>query len=338
MRIVLITTLTALALAGIVVSCSAGVRPTPTEFATPTLPPSPTLTIRAPVASATPYPTRILTPTPPGYPLTVTVRAGWPLTGTAEAALPPTTIVYPLTATASAGYSLTATARPTPIVHPTIRPFLTPTTTMALPTIELPSPESVIDGTTAKVRVPEPTSITSDSRCLVGLEPLAEDILQTIENARYLAQTFFKAWGSQDMVTWRGGTEELDEFVGEIMEQVLIQIADVEAEGQEEVWAQAVRELDLKIAGMWRDLGNGRAQPVAQLFIALADAQALDLGCQFGDFDCSNRQAVARGQTMARAATDLADAGEGCMGFYGLTAWFRNIADVNLALVSEFAE
>lgn len=129
-------------------------------------------------------------------------------------------------------------------------------------------------------------------------------------------------------MTWKGGNDELDEFVGEIIEQVLIQIADAEAEGQEEVWAQAVRELDLNIAGMWRDLSNGRAQPVAQLFIALADAQALD-------FDCSNRQAVARGHTMARAATDLADAGEDCMGFYGLTAWFRNIADVDLALVSE---
>lgn len=119
------------------------------------------------------------------------------LTGTAEAALSPITIAYPLAATARAGYSLTATARPTPVVRPTIRPFLTTKTTTALPTVELPSPESVIDETTAKVRVPEPTSIASDSRCLVGLEPSTEDILQTNDNARYLAQTFLKRGGAK---------------------------------------------------------------------------------------------------------------------------------------------
>ena len=95
MRIILITSLTALALAGIVASCRAEVL-VPTELATPTSIPSPTLTIRELVASAPPYPTRIPTPTPPGYPLTVTVRAGWPLTETAEAA------VWPLTETAEA--------------------------------------------------------------------------------------------------------------------------------------------------------------------------------------------------------------------------------------------
>ena len=91
MRFMLITSLIALALAGIVVSCSAEVQPTPapTHTPTPTLLETYTQTEEEiqqgwERSRKTPFPTRIPTPTPPGYPLTVTVRAGYSLTGTAE--------------------------------------------------------------------------------------------------------------------------------------------------------------------------------------------------------------------------------------------------------------
>ncbi len=91
MRFMLITSLIALAPAGIVVSCSAEVQPTPTELATPTptepatptLNPNPTLTLREkwalitpyPTAMHTPSPTRTTTPTPDPSFLTATVEA-----------------------------------------------------------------------------------------------------------------------------------------------------------------------------------------------------------------------------------------------------------------------
>ena len=385
MRIILITTLTALALAGIVVSCSAG--PTPTELATPTLNPNPTLTFRAPVASATPYPTRIITPTPPGYPLTVTVRAGWPLTGTAEAMLPPVS----LTATARAGYSLTATARPTPflvipspivirvptvefvvpkftfavptIVIPTIPPPLdidvVPKFTFTVPTIVIPTipppldidldailatstarltatPESVLVEATGTVRVTEPTVVTSDRRCLAGIEPLAMDIWQTIDDGRYLTQTYIEAWET-DEGTWGGENPELDEF----LEGMMSNLADVIADGQEDAWTQGVQELYLKIAGMWQDLSEGQSEPVAQLLVAMADAwvaSALPIDCGFGDYECMIRRIMTEAESMAKAYRDLAAAGEDCPGFAALSERLRNLADISLSTASEFAE
>ena len=396
MRIILITTLTALALAGIVVSCSAG--STPTELATATLPPSPTLTTRAPAASATPYPTRIPTPTPPGYPLTVTVRAGWPLTGTAEAALPPVS----LTATATARYSLTATARPTPFLLipspvvlrvPTVE-FIVPTFTIAVPTIVVPTistaletfdsgaleitvadlwfdsgalettvanlltvtampdhdydldailatatarrtatPESVTIEATASVRVAEPTVVTSDRRCLAGIEPLAVDIWQTLDDARYLSQTFFEAWGA-DEGTWGGENPEVDEFV----EGMLSDLVDAFADGQEDAWLLAVQGLNVKIAGMWRDLGEGQPEPVAKLLVSIADAHPLLVNCEFGDDECVTRQTITDAKAMAAAFLDLAAAGEDCLGFAPLSERLRNLADIRLSLAFELTE
>ena len=188
---------------------------------------------------------------------------------------------------------------------------------------------------TATAQFPEPTVVTSDGRCLAGIEPLVGEIRQVIDDSRYLAQTFFEAWGSQGRGSWGGGNQELDELVEQALELVLSQVAEVEAKGQDEVWAQAVRELDLEIAGMWRGLSEGQSEPVGRLFNALAEAQGLDLACQFGDFGCSNRQAISRGLAMAKALQDLADAGEGCTGFDPLTVWLRNLADATLELLCQ---
>lgn len=187
---------------------------------------------------------------------------------------------------------------------------------------------------TATVRAPSPTAGTSDKRCLTGLEPLSEDIWQTIDDARYLAQTFFDALGSQDVDSWGGEDLELDEFIATMLRE----IGNAVEEGQGDLFIEAIKEVDLTISDMWRNLSIEQSAPVAQLIVSIADAHALLIDCEFGDNECANRHTIRRAEATARAFRELADAGEGCTGFEPLADRLRNLAEINLAVASELTE
>ncbi len=119
---------------------------------------------------------------------------------------------------------------------------------------------------------------------------------------------------------------------------MLSDLVDAFADGQEDAWLLAVQGLNVKIAGMWRDLGEGQPEPVAKLLVSIADAHPLLVNCEFGDDECVSRQTITDAEAMAAALLDLAAAGEDCPGFAPLSERLRNLADIRLSVAFELTE